>query len=61
MINRLSSVKKECHAVKVRLNQLKDKIATASEVDGITLDEGAHEDIKVHDPTTCIVMKSKLF
>ena len=40
-------MQKECHAVKVRLNQLRDKIAAASEVAGITLDEGAHEDIKV--------------
>ena len=40
-------MQKECHAVKVRLNQLRDKIAAASEVAGITLDEGAHEDITV--------------
>ena len=40
-------MQKECHAVKVRLNQLRDKIAVASEVAGITLDEGAHEDITV--------------
>jgi len=41
-------VQKECHSVKVRLNQLRAKIAATSEVAGITLDEGAHEDIKVY-------------
>ena len=40
-------MQKECHAVKVRLNQLRDKIAAALEAAGITLNEGAHEDIKV--------------
>ena len=47
VVNRLNSVQKECHAVKVKFNQLRDKIAAASEVAGITLNEGAHEDITV--------------
>ena len=35
------------HAAKVRIKQLKEQIAASVEVDGITLDEETHEDIKV--------------
>ena len=45
--NQVNSVQKECHAVKARLNQLVDTIAAASEVAGISLDEGVHEDNKL--------------
>jgi len=40
-------VEKQYHAAKVRIKQLKEQIAANVEVDGITLDEETHEDIKV--------------